>query len=134
MTRAGSGSEAGSKTKLRVLLVKRDVEASADTALRTLAVLCVAREWSLIVASSDCEAARYIEGFRVFEHSSASALQARPEVGFAAQAVDALTSVRFVNKTDAATLLGHCGSLAKVFAASTAELAAPPGIGEKKSR
>ena len=120
--------------RLRVLLVHRDADVGADAALRDLAVACIAKEWTILVASTLVEAARFIEGFRIFEHKPATAIQGRVETGHTAAAVDVLTTVRFVNKTDAATLLAHFGSVAKVFAANAAALAQPPGMGEKKSR
>lgn len=49
------------------------------------------------------------------------------------QLVSALTSVRSVNKTDAAMLLNNFGSLEKIIKASNHELCLCPGLGQQKA-
>lgn len=49
------------------------------------------------------------------------------------QLVDALTTVRSVNRTDAMTLLSTFGSLEKVIEASEEEVALCPGFGPQKA-
>lgn len=49
------------------------------------------------------------------------------------QVVNALTSIKSVNKTDAATLLTNFGTLGNLIMASEAKLNACPGLGAKKA-
>lgn len=45
----------------------------------------------------------------------------------------ALTSIRSINKTDAAILISNFGTLNKIFAATESSLALCPGIGPQKA-
>lgn len=48
--------------------------------------------------------------------------------------MDALTTIRSVNKTDAVTLLSAFGTLANVIAAEPTKIALCPGIGPQKAQ
>ena len=48
--------------------------------------------------------------------------------------MDALTSIRSVNKTDATTLITVFGSLAEIVKASPEKLALCPGFGPQKAQ
>jgi ERCC4-type nuclease len=89
---------------------------------------------TIILAWSEEEAARYLETFKAFEGKDATLIQKREQTNFVDQITDVLTSVKSVNKTDAAQLLGHFGSLKGVIAASIDQLGLMPGLGPKKVR
>ena len=124
--RSGAGS-----FKLRLLVVQRDVEEN-DAALLELTRLSLAHECTLLVASSLEDAARLIETVKVYEHKPAAVIQERLDESHVVRAQEALTTVRSVNKTDALTLLSAFPNVAAVLTAGEADLAALPGLGDKK--
>ena len=63
---------------------------------------------------------------------TADAIQERTDEDYASRLHRALSSVRAVNKTDAATLAFNFGPLKNLANASIEELRACPGIGERK--
>ena len=117
--------------KLRLLVVQRDVEEN-DGALLELTRLSLAHECTLLVASSLEDAARLIETVKVYEHKPAAVIQERLDESHVVRAQEALTTVRSVNKTDAITLLSAFPNVSAVLTASEADLAALPGLGDKK--
>ena len=122
----------GSSFKLRLLVVHCDVE-DCDGSVLDITRQCLAHGWTLLLASSLHEAARYLECFKAFEHKSASAIQERlTEDSPAVRAQEVLTCVRSVNKTDAATLLGALPTMASIFTARKEQLTELPGFGDKK--
>uniref|UniRef100_A0A7S4I2N4 ERCC1-like central domain-containing protein n=1 Tax=Odontella aurita TaxID=265563 RepID=A0A7S4I2N4_9STRA len=126
-------SELGKDFDLRVLLVKVDVEDNAATLLY-LNKLAVINDLTLILAWSDDECARYLETYKAFEGKDASSIQKREQTTYADRVSDVLCTVRSVNKTDAAQLVGQFGSLRALVGASADELSLCPGIGAKKVR
>lgn len=126
-------AELGKDFDLRVLLVKVDVEDNAATILY-LNKLAVVNDLTLILAWSDEESARYLETYKAFEGKDASSIQKREQTTYADRVSDVLCTVRSVNKTDAAQLVGQFGSLRALVLASADEISLCPGIGEKKVR
>ncbi|EDQ92404.1 uncharacterized protein MONBRDRAFT_2344, partial [Monosiga brevicollis MX1] len=123
--------EVGRLYALRVLLVQVDVR-HAQSVISDLAKLCVMHDYTLIVAGSIREAARYLELYKSFENKSAELLQGEKPADYLAQLVTTLTTFKTINKTDAVTLLSTFSSLARIAKASKNELAACPGLGDKK--
>lgn len=66
------------------------------------------------------EAARYIETLKAYENKSPELIREKVESDYLSRLNGAVTSVRGVNKTDAATLGVNFGSLAAVMRASQA--------------
>ena len=117
--------------KLRILLVLVDVDDNANILL-FLNRLAVVHNLTLILAWSEEEAARYLETYKAFDGKDATSIQKREQSDFVDQAVDFLTTVRSVNKTDSTQLLAQFNSLKQIVAASEDELSLCPGLGEKK--
>ena len=126
-------SELRTDFDLRVLLCLVDIEDNASTLLQ-LNKLCVVSNFTLILAWSNEEAARYLETLKAYEGKDASSIQRREQTNFADQVTDALCAIRSVNKTDSAQLMSQFGTLRGLMRAPMDELSLCPGIGEKKVR
>jgi DNA excision repair protein ERCC-1 len=117
--------------KLRVLLVLIDVDDS-EKLLFDITRTCFIMDYTLLCAFSLPEAARYLETFKSFENKSVNVIKERVEGSYFPQAIDFLTTIRSVNKTDVLTLLSHFGSIAGIMNATEKQIAECPGFGEKK--
>ena len=126
-------AELGRDFDLRILLLRVDVEDNA-AALLALNKLCVVNDLTLVLAWSDEECGRYLETYKAFEGKDASLIKKKEYSTYAEQVADVLSTVRSVNKTDAAQLLGQFGNLRTLMSAQIDELSLCPGIGEKKVR
>lgn len=100
--------------------------------LQDLNKLAFACDFTLILAWSNGECARYIETFKAFEGKSAAAIQEKVETEFMPRLTSVLTSIRSVNKTDVATLMGVFGNFGGICRATEEEMQVCPGLGEKK--
>eukprot|EP00802_Teleaulax_amphioxeia_P017947 Tamp_18120.p1 GENE.Tamp_18120~~Tamp_18120.p1 ORF type:complete len:418 (+),score=101.20 Tamp_18120:180-1256(+) len=117
--------------RLRVLLCMVDTEDNTKTLIDVHKVTVV-NGWTLILAWSPEEAARYLETYQTYEHKQADNIQQRIEGDYLSRATDVLTTIRSVNRTDVANLSTSLGSLACMMAASKERLALCPGVGDKK--
>ncbi len=118
---------------LRVLLCLVDVEDNASILLQ-LNKLCAVNSLSLLLAWSEEECARYLESFKVFEHSDFYQIQQskKTETSYDEQVWQVLTKSRSLNKPDCQQLLLQFGNFKSIATASMEELQSCPGIGEKK--
>ncbi|GAX81522.1 hypothetical protein CEUSTIGMA_g8950.t1 [Chlamydomonas eustigma] len=117
---------------LIVVLCHIDVE-DVIKPLAEVTRAAVLNSCTLVCAWSPEECARYIETFKSYETKPASSIQERVEHDYASRLASALTSsVRGVNKTDAATLGAARGTLAGLFRSTREDLSACPGIGPTK--
>lgn len=123
--------EIGRSYRLRVLLVLADDEHNLP-ALQELNKIAFVSEFTLLVAWSNLECARYLETLKLYEGKSAASIQQKEETEFTPRMAAVLTQVRSVNKSDVVTLLDMCGSLAGICAASEQRLQLCPGVGDKK--
>lgn len=89
-------------------------------------------DFTLILAWSNAECARYLETFKAYEGKSAASIQEKVETEFLPKLTSVLTNIRSVNKTDVITLMDVFGSFGTVCRATEQELVHCPGIGEKK--
>jgi len=121
----------GSMFKLRVILCHINTE-EHEKAVMDITKLCMAADYTLILCFSTFEVARYIETYKLYENKSARTIQVKIDDQFMPRLTDAITSVRSVNKTDAATLINNFGTLQNVMGSSIEELSILPGFGEKK--
>eukprot|EP00160_Parvularia_atlantis_P014381 Unigene3549_Nuclearia_a/m.10833 Unigene3549_Nuclearia_a/g.10833 ORF Unigene3549_Nuclearia_a/g.10833 Unigene3549_Nuclearia_a/m.10833 type:complete len:140 (+) Unigene3549_Nuclearia_a:432-851(+) len=96
--------------------------------------MCVITKFTLILAWSNEEVARYLETYKAYELKSADAIKGRANADFVSVMTDALTSIRSVNKTDVVTLLTQFGSLKNIMNATKEQLALCPGFGEQKAK
>lgn len=119
--------------RLRLVLLLVDVEDNVKP-LRELTDATARSGFTLVLAWSEQEAARYLETLKLYESKSAAAIKERVEATQVDQLVDVLTSVRSVNKPDALAAVSAFGSLADVMRASADELTVVPGFGTTKAQ
>ncbi|XP_076366342.1 DNA excision repair protein Ercc1 isoform X2 [Tachypleus tridentatus] len=122
----------GKSYQLRVLLVQVDVTDPHPT-LKELSKIAILADCTLMLAWSPEEAGRYVETYKVFENKSAEFIMEKQEDDLYSQLVDALTTVKSINRTDAMSLLSMFGSLEKIVEASENDLSLCPGIGPQKA-
>ena len=120
----------GGGPRVRVVLCFMDAE--ERKALLEVNKTCLAQDATLLLAWSWEEAARYLETFKVYEHKAPTAIMERTSEDYMERLADALSTVRSVNKSDAATLASNFGTLRALALASREELALCPGLGGKK--
>lgn len=124
----------GNSHKTRVLLCRVDLE-HPEEQLQAVTLKAFHSEISLVLAWSDAEAAAYLETLHRHQNQSADALMAKvPQGDLRARLTEALTTVRGVNKTDAANIMARFVSMADIAAAPVEGLQRCPGIGGKKVR
>lgn len=126
-------AELKSDFDLRILLLHVDIDDNAHVIL-LLNTMCVHNNFTLILAWSEEEAARYLETFKAFDGKDASLIQKREHTNYPDQIAHVLGSVRSVNKTDASQLLTQFGTWKNLVGASVEELSVCPGVGVKKVR
>lgn len=124
-------AELKSSFTLRVLLVLVDVQDNANLLL-TLNLLAVTNNWTLILAWSDQEAARYLETFKALSGRDAKLIQKKESTHLVDQVAGVVSSIPGVNGADAAPLLGHFGSWKAVAEATPDELSLVPQWGAVK--
>ena len=91
-------------------------------------------DYTLLLAWSVPEAARYLETLRAYAKKPADMIKERTDGAFLSGLTDVLTTVRPLNKTDVATLHTKFSSLHGIMHASAEDLASCPGLGDRKVR
>ncbi|KJE98059.1 excision repair enzyme ERCC-1 [Capsaspora owczarzaki ATCC 30864] len=119
--------------ELRILLILVDIK-DTQRVLRELTTVTVRFKFTVVLAWSEDEAARYLETYKMYESKPADALKERIDTDFLSRVTDILTSIKSVNKTDVITLLSTFGSLKNIANATPEQLSRCPGIGEHKVR
>ncbi|KAF1331332.1 DNA excision repair protein ercc-1, partial [Globisporangium splendens] len=119
--------------RTKVVLCFVDVDDN-EIALREINRVALLSQFTLILAWSWLEAARYLETLKAYENKSATLIKEKVEAEFLPKANDVLTSIRSVNKTDVVTLLSTFGTVGGLMNASMEELSLCPGVGAKKVR
>ncbi|KAF4321342.1 hypothetical protein BBO99_00005049 [Phytophthora kernoviae] len=119
--------------RTKVVLCFVDVDDN-EVALREINRVTLLSDFSMVLAWSSLEAARYLETFKAYENKSATIIQEKVEAEFLPKANDTLTSIPTVNKTDVITLLSTFGTVKGAMNASMEELSLCPGVGAKKVR
>lgn len=89
-------------------------------------------DFTLVLAWSPAEAARYLETFKAYARKPADLIQERNDGAFASQLQETLGTIRPLNKTDVATLHTTFGSLSAMMGASREQLSQCPGLGGRK--
>jgi DNA excision repair protein ERCC-1 len=125
--------EVGRNFRLRVLLVLVDDETNLS-AIQDLNKIAFVSDFTLILAWSNVEGARYLETFKSYEGKSSASIQEKEETEYLPKVTKVLGNVRSVNKTDVLTLLDVFGSFSQVCQASEQQLILCPGMGDKKVR
>ena len=123
----------GSGFKLRVLLVQVDTK-DPHHVLKQLMRLAILSELTLMLAWSAEEAAMIIETYKTYESKPPDLIKEKGGSEPHEKVMEALTSVKSVNKTDAVTLLGTFLTLEAIVRASPEDLALCPGFGPNKAK
>lgn len=89
-------------------------------------------DFTLVLAWSTAEAARYLETFKAYARKPADLIQERNDGAFASQLQETLGAIRPLNKTDVATLHATFGSLSAMMGASREQLSQCAGLGGRK--
>jgi DNA excision repair protein ERCC-1 len=117
--------------KLRILLVLVDVDDCAN-ALLVLNKIGVTNSFTVVLAWSELEAARYLETYKAMDGRDASMIQKRESTNVVDQMADFVTACKPCSKTDASTVWSHFGTVSNVVQATKDELALCPGLGPVK--
>ena len=123
----------GGPFELRVLLVQVDVK-EPHHALRQLMRIAILAELTVVLAWSQEEAGRILETYKQFEEKPPDMIMEKSNPDPYSKIVDALTSIKSINKTDAGTLISVFGSLEGIVKASMEELTLCPGLGPQKAQ
>jgi len=122
----------GKLYELRILLLQIDVK-DPHNALKQLTKMCLVADLTLMLAWSCEEAGKLIETYKIFENKPPDLIMEKAEGDDYSRVVNALTTVRAVNKTDAALLLSTFGTLENICKASQTSLALCPGFAQHKA-
>ncbi|OQR99685.1 DNA excision repair protein ERCC-1 [Achlya hypogyna] len=117
--------------RVQVVLCHVDVPDN-ESALKEINRDALNGGFTLLLAWSWKEAARYIETLKNYENRPATLIKEKVDNDYTAQLNDVLTSVRSINKTDVVTLSTNFGSVQRLMCATEDELALCPGVGGKK--
>ncbi|MCJ1443485.1 MAG: ssDNA endonuclease and repair protein rad10 [Stictis urceolatum] len=121
----------GKSYDLRVLLTLVDIDAHEEP-LRELAKTSLVNNYTLILAWSAREAARYLEAYKAMERAAPTAIKGQQTSGYAEKMVEFVTVPRGVNKADAVGIVSAFGSVRAAVNTHSEELAAVQGWGEVK--
>jgi len=123
----------GQGQRLRVLLVQVDVK-EPHHVLSQLMRIAILSEMTLMLAWSHEEAAGILETYKMFENKPPDMIMEKSGTEPHEKLIEALTSVKSVNKTDAVTLLGTFKTLSGIVKATPEDLALCPGFGPNKAK
>ncbi|VVC95028.1 unnamed protein product, partial [Leptidea sinapis] len=102
--------------------------------LSNLTRICLLTDMTLMLAWSPEEAAKIIENYKIYENKPPDTIMEKIENDPHLKIVNALTSIKPVNKTDAMTLITRFGTLENIIKATENILADCPGFGATKAR
>lgn len=125
--------ELGKKYELRVLLVQVDLK-DPHVVLKNLTRICLLTDLTLMLAWNPEEAAKIIENYKIYENKPPDRIMEKIENDPHQKVVNALTTIKPVNKTDAMTLISIFGTLENIIKASESRLAECPGFGATKAK
>ncbi|XP_017780311.1 PREDICTED: DNA excision repair protein ERCC-1 [Nicrophorus vespilloides] len=119
--------------QLRVLLVQVDIN-DPHHCLKNLTRICILADMTLILAWSPEEAGKILETYKIYETKPADKIMEKSESSPHLKLVQALTSIKPVNKTDAITLISKFKTLKGILQASEYQLSECPGFGSRKAK
>ncbi|XP_032512714.2 DNA excision repair protein ERCC-1 isoform X1 [Danaus plexippus] len=125
--------ELGKKYDLRVLLVQVDLK-DPHVALKNLTRICLLTDMTLMLAWSPEESAKIIENYKIYENKPPDRIMEKIENDPHQKIINALSSIKPVNKTDAMTLITKFGTLENIIKATEQRLADCPGFGVTKAK
>ncbi|EEB07724.2 DNA repair endonuclease Swi10 [Schizosaccharomyces japonicus yFS275] len=123
----------GKAYELRILLAVVDVENHRES-IQELVKTSVVNRYTLILAWSSAEAARYIETYKAFEFAAPTNIMERPSTDYLERVQNTFTSIRGINKSDCLSLIAHFGSMKRALTATQEELEQIDGFGPTKVR
>lgn len=123
----------GSLYEVRVLLVLVDTQ-QYHNVLKELSQLAITAQCTLMLCWSNEEAAKYLESYKIFENKPADMLMEQQANDVSSCIAECLTSVKKVNKTDAASLLTLYGTFDSIITASKEDITLCPGLGPQKAQ
>lgn len=123
----------GNAYNLRVLLVQVDI-ADPHHALKHLTRISILADLTIMLAWSAEDAGKIIETYKRYECKPPDDIMERSDTAPHQKLINALTTVRSVNKTDATTLLSTFGTLSDIARTQPNALALCPGFGLHKAR
>ena len=116
-----------------MLVVQVDVK-EPHHALSQLMRVAILTEMTLMLAWSHEEAASILETYKLFENKPPDMIMEQKGPSPHEKMIEALTSIKSINKTDAVTLLGTFKTLADILRAEPEDLALCPGLGPNKAK
>ncbi|XP_014481105.1 PREDICTED: DNA excision repair protein ERCC-1 [Dinoponera quadriceps] len=123
----------GNAYNLRVLLVQVDI-ADPHHVLKHLTRISILADMTIMLAWNVEDAGKIIETYKRYEVKSPDDIMERSDSAPHQKLVNALTTVRSVNKTDATTLLSTFSTLDSIVRAQPNNLALCPGFGLHKAQ
>jgi len=123
----------GNAYNLRVLLVQIDV-GDPHHALKHLTRISILADMTIMLAWNAEDAGKIIETYKIYENKPPDNIMERNDTAPHQKLMNALTTVRSVNKTDATTLLTTFGTLTDIVKAQPNTLALCPGFGLHKAQ
>lgn len=96
--------------------------------------ICLLADLTLILAWSPEEAGKIVETYKIYENKPADRIMEKSESSPYLKLIQALTSIKPVNKTDAMTLISKFKTLKGIVNASEYQLSECPGFGPRKAK
>ncbi|XP_060528138.1 DNA excision repair protein ERCC-1 [Cylas formicarius] len=118
---------------LRVLLVQVDIK-DPHYILKKLTRICILADLTLILAWSAEEAGKIIETYKIYENKPPDNIMGKSESTPYLKLLNALTSIKPINKTDARNLISRFKTLEGIIKATEQQLSECPGLGTRKAK
>ncbi|XP_047525729.1 DNA excision repair protein ERCC-1 isoform X2 [Pieris napi] len=116
-----------------ILFISVDLK-DPHAALKNLTRICLLTDLTLMLAWSPEEAAKIIENYKIYENKPPDKIMEKIENDPHQKIVNALSSIKPVNKTDALTLIATFGTLENIIKATEKKLSECPGFGATKAK
>lgn len=123
----------GQTYQLRVLLILVDTK-DPHHMLKNLTRICILADLTLILAWSFEEAGKIIETYKIYENKPADNIRERGESSPYLRLIQALITIKPINKSDAMVLIDKFKTLEGILKASEYQIANLPGLGERKAK
>lgn len=123
----------GQSYQLRVLLVLVDTK-DPHHMLKNLTRICILADLTLILAWSFEEAGKIIETYKIYENKPSDDIRERGESSPYLRLIQALTTIKPINKSDAMVLIDKFKTLGGILKASQHQIASLPGFGDRKAK
>jgi DNA excision repair protein ERCC-1 len=119
------------KYSLRLILVLVDIEAHEEC-LKELTKTSVVNNVTVLLSWSAHEAGRYLELYKSYEHSGATAIKGIQSSSYVDRLIGFVTTPRGINRADAVSLVSNFGTIRTAVNAENEEVGLVGGWGERK--